>query len=174
MNQESCEITIIRIIIHTIQEWPFDQFTKRTLKESQRTKTITPSDHGRYIKKPNYLKKTEQHGEPQHNEPNNVHQKQSLPRNRRRATIPDFTEPQFRNLHACARRLCATAPVRHAVRAANGVGAEALCRARRRRRFAAQAVRRQPQHAGVLEIRRRRDGEDHAERGDGDRDDEES
>ena len=130
MNQESCEITIIRIIIHTIQEWPFDQFTKRTLKESQRTKTITPSDHGRYIKKPNYLKKTEQHGEPQHNEPNNVHQKQSLPRNRRRSTVPHFTEPEFRNLDAGARRFRAAAPVRHAVRAANGVGSEAFRRAR--------------------------------------------
>jgi len=127
---------------------------KRNLKELKRTKTITLSliTVDTYTN-PIKLKKTEQDGDPQQDEPHNVHQKQSLSRNRCRSPIPHFTEPQFRNLHAGARCLSATAPVRDAIRAAHRVGAEALSGARRRRRLAAQSLRWQPENSGFLEIR---------------------
>lgn len=62
-----------------------------------------------------------------------MHQKQSLTRKRVRTPIPHFTEPQFRNFGAGALRLGATAPVGHAVEAADRVGPETLNWARRRR-----------------------------------------
>jgi len=80
------------------------------------------------------LKKTEQDGEPQQDEPHNVHQKESLSRNRCRSPIPLYTGTYSLNLHAGARCLIATAPVRYAVLAANRFGDEALNGARRRRR----------------------------------------
>lgn len=88
--------------------------------------------------KPVKLKKTEQDGEPQQDEPHNVHQKESLSRNRCRSPIPLYTVTHSLNLHAGTRCLSTTAPVRYAVRAAHRVGDEALNGAQRRGRLDAQ------------------------------------
>lgn len=80
------------------------------------------------------LKETEQDGEPEHDKPHNVNQKESLAGERSGSSVPNFTETQLRHLGSCARGFGAAAPVGHAVGAAHRVRPEALRGARRRRR----------------------------------------
>lgn len=70
--------------------------------------------------------KSEKHREPEHDEPDDMNEKEGLAGERAGTTIADLTEPQLGNLDTGAKRVGAATPVSHAVDAAYRVGPETL------------------------------------------------
>lgn len=83
-------------------------------------------------RKKNQSENAEQDGKSEDDEPDNVHQKESLSRERGRTAITYLTETQFGNFGVRTPRVRAPTPVGDAIDAANRVGSEAFHGARRR------------------------------------------